>query len=239
MKCEREQILPVSWAVLRFISGMIVAVRGAPPSDERQILSVVPHTSHLDTLALITALGTRAQDLSIVVKGPYWNDRKAYRMLLALVAPGFIALEADKTKENYQKMVNALTTAEKEKKQLLLGIFPQGTRQRDHKLEHGHAVLSAHTGVPITPVVIEHMPTAFSDGDLSLASVLRFSVSQYLKGERNTPVTVSFLGPIFPPTGMHFKHTKEHIIFEYNQRLVHHEWQDQMPGFMLESQGIS
>ncbi len=230
-----ERIRPLSWSVLRALTGLQPEVPQPLPAPEQQILAVVPHTSHLDTLALLFALSGRAHELSIVVKGSYWQERFAYHALLSLVAPDFIAVENGKPKENFQKMIAALESARQEKRNCLLGIFPQGTRQREHPLESGYAWLSVHTGVPVTPVVIERMPAAFSSGDLSPLDVLKFSIAQYLHKGSEQPVRVSFLEPVLPPENTHSKKAKEQVIFEYTARLKNHDWSDEPPACVLES----
>jgi 1-acyl-sn-glycerol-3-phosphate acyltransferase len=236
MGIEREHILPVSWAVLRLLTGITVEVAKPVPSPEVQILAAVPHTSHLDTLALLLALEDRARELTVVVKGSYWEDRAAYRLLLSLVAPGYVAVEHGKPKENFQRLIGAIEKAQAEKRKMLLGIYPQGTRQRDHGLESGYAVLSAHTQVPVTPVVIEHTPSAFMQGDLSLFSIARFAMKQKVGKEKNPPVRVSFLEPVYPPANTPVKQAKQEVANAYQQRLQEHDWQEAVPAFVLESQ---
>lgn len=235
MGIEREQILPVSWAVLRLLTGITVEVAKPLPAAETQILAAVPHTSHLDTLALLLALEHRARELTIVVKGSYWKDRAAYRLLLSLVAPGYVAIEEHKPKENFQRLIGAIEEAQDKKRKMLLGIFPQGTRQRDHALESGYAFLSAHSHVPIAPVVIEHMPPAFMEGDLSLMKVARFAMSQQFGKDKKPPIRVSFLEPIYPPTNTPVKRAKQEVANAYQERIREHDWQEALPAFVLES----
>lgn len=236
MAIEREHILPVSWAVLRLLTGITVEVAKPLPAAETQILAAVPHTSHLDTLALLLALEHRARELTIVVKGSYWKDRAAYRLLLGLVAPGYVAIEEHKPKENFQRLIGAIEEAQDAKRKILLGIFPQGTRQRNHELQSGYAFLSAHTQAPITPVVIEHIPPAFMQGDVSLKNIVRFAMSQQFGRDKKLPVRVSFLEPIYPPANTPIKRAKQQVASIYQQRLHEHDWQETIPAFVLESQ---
>lgn len=191
----------LAWSVIDWLSEFEVEATTPVPTVPHAILAAVPHSTHLDAVAIRRALDNRAGDLQMVVKGAYWN-RWVYKNVLKILLPGFVAVSEGQGKNNYLKMESVFIAAQLEQRRLLLGIYPQGTRDSKQPLELGFASIAIKTQVPVVGAIITNSPQFLTSGDISIPHVLRERAARKRDrkaGKGPAPTQVTFLEPIYPP----------------------------------------
>ena len=142
------------------------------------------HASHLDTLAVLAALGERADEIALVGARDYFFDRAWKRAILPRALP-IIPFDRE---GDFLEGLRLCREAIGMGRSLL--IFPEGTRSRTGALQPfraGVGVLAVELGIPIVPTAIEGTFAALPVGRAL---------------PRRHPVRVTFGPPIVPgPAG--------------------------------------
>ncbi|HEY7676246.1 MAG TPA: AMP-binding protein, partial [Candidatus Methylomirabilis sp.] len=139
------------------------------------------HASHLDTLAVLAALGERAGEIALVGARDYFFDRAWKRAILPRALP-IIPFDRE---GDFVEGLRLCREAIGMGRSLL--IFPEGTRTRTGALQPfkaGVGVLAVELGIPIVPTAIEGTFAALPVGRAL---------------PRRQPVRVSFGPAIVPP----------------------------------------
>jgi long-chain acyl-CoA synthetase len=138
------------------------------------------HASHLDTLAVLAALGERAEEIALVGARDYFFDRAWKRAILPRALP-IIPFDRE---GDFLEGLRLCREAIGMGRSLL--IFPEGTRTRTGALQPfkaGVGVLAVELGLPIVPTAIEGTFAALPVGRAL---------------PRRRPVRVTFGPPILP-----------------------------------------
>ena len=148
------------------------------PKGQRYIIAA-NHTSHLDTIAIMTALGSESRRLQVAGAKEYFFDSKIKSWFFS----NFMnVVPFDRETISLQSLNMSKEILNED---LCLLIYPEGTRSIDGKLQlfkAGLGVLALKTGVPIIPSYIEGTYQAWPKGEKKL---------------RKSKIRVTFGEPIF------------------------------------------
>lgn len=142
----------------RLLSAMGWQLQGQLPNQARMVIAVAPHTSNWDfviTMAMALALGVNISFLgkhSIFI-GPFGSLLRRF---------GGIAVQ----RHSAHGVVAQLVERFEQQQSLLLGIAPEGTRQKVAQFKSGFWQIAKGAGVPILLLGIDFKTKQVVVGDL-------------------------------------------------------------------------
>ena len=123
------------------------------------------HSSHLDTVAIMTALGSESRRLQVAGAKEYFFDSKIKSWFFS----NFMnVVPFDRETISLQSLNMSKEILNQD---MCLLIYPEGTRSLDGTLQSfkaGLGVLALRTGVPIVPAYIEGTHQAWAKGEKKL-----------------------------------------------------------------------
>ena len=135
------------------------------PKGQRYIIAA-NHTSHLDTVAIMTALGSESRRLQVAGAKEYFFDSRIKSWFFS----NFMnVVPFDRETISLQSLNMSKEILNED---MCLLIYPEGTRSLDGKLKPfkaGLGVLALRTGVPIIPSYIEGTHQAWAKGEKKLS----------------------------------------------------------------------
>lgn len=129
--------------------------------EDRPVLVIANHCSHLDSGVLRRALGKFGEDLPLLAAQDYFFGTPAKNLIFGDLLD---LVPADRSGSGIGGVRNALRILESGRS---LGIFPEGTRSRDGALlefKPGAVLVALQAGVDILPVHIEGTHDAYPVG---------------------------------------------------------------------------
>ena len=124
------------------------------------------HSSHLDTVAIMTALGSESRKLQVAGAKEYFFDSKIKSWFFSNFM-NVVPFDRETISLQSLNMSKEILNGD-----MCLLIYPEGTRSIDGKLQSfkaGLGVLALRTGVPIIPSYIEGTYQAWAKGEKKLS----------------------------------------------------------------------
>jgi len=160
------------WLGRALLRGMGWRLSGEFPNQPKMIIAVAPHTSNVDfvlTVGVIWSLGLRAS---------YLAKRSLFRFPLGFVMRAFGGIPVERG--GPQGLVDQMSAQFAASGKLILGIAPEGTRQKVRHWQKGFALIDQASNVPVLPAIVNYQTRIVhfapliedvSDVDFTLASV--------------------------------------------------------------------
>lgn len=123
-------------------------IEGDFPDRPKVVVALVPHSSNMDfilTVAVLWALG---------LKSSFLMKHSLFWFPLGNVLRGLGGIPVDRRLPG--GMVGQMTEEFQRRKQLVLGITPEGTRSSVNEFKAGFARIAAAARVPVLPAVLNY-----------------------------------------------------------------------------------
>jgi 1-acyl-sn-glycerol-3-phosphate acyltransferase len=136
------------WLGRCLLRGFGWTLQGEVPNRPQFIIAVAPHTSNFDfvlTVGVILSLGLRTS---------YLAKASLFRFPLGMVMRLFGGIPVDRGSAN--GMVDQMTAQFAASPKMILGIAPEGTRQKVRKWRSGFALIAQSANVPVQPAIVDY-----------------------------------------------------------------------------------
>ena len=123
-------------------------ITGLWPDEPKLIVVLAPHTSNMDFIlswAVFWGLGLKTSFLAKL---------SLFRFPLGLIMRGLGGIPVDR--RSPQGIVDQLAEQFKRRKQLVVGITPEGTRTAVRQWKNGFARIAVRAGVPVLPAIVNY-----------------------------------------------------------------------------------
>jgi 1-acyl-sn-glycerol-3-phosphate acyltransferase len=133
-------------------------LEGHFPNRSKMVVAVLPHSSNIDfllTVAVLWGMGLKASFMAkhTLFKFPFGGF---FRSL------GGVPVD----RRSAQGMVGQMASEFERRKQLVLGIAPEGTRSNSGDLKAGFARIAEAASVPVLPTIINYKQKTIRFGEL-------------------------------------------------------------------------
>ena len=168
------------WLGRRYLSWTGWHLEGVWPNEPKLIVAVAPHTSNYD-FALTVAV-----NLALNLRSSFLAKHTLFRFPFGAALRRFGGIPVNRA--STRGLVGDLVEAFRSREQLVLGIAPEGTRDRVRAYRTGFAQVARDASVPVLPVTLnyderrirlEPMITDVSNADATLARVAALAAAAW------------------------------------------------------------
>lgn len=176
---------PVRTAVGRLIFRLMGwRVTGELPNEPKLIIVALPHSSNIDFILAISIIWGWGLKVNFIAKHTLFKFPHGFFFR----AVGGIPVDRRSAQGLIETMANEFRT----KKQLMLGIAPEGTRNSDGTLKAGFARIAKAASVPIIPAIVNYKQRTVQFGQVisdvtNVEKVIATVSQQATYGERRAP----------------------------------------------------
>lgn len=159
-------------------------LEGALPDEPKFIVVALPHSSNLDFVLALSVIWGWGLKVNFMAKHTLFKFPQG----LFFKSVGGIPVD----RRSSQGLVGRLTEEFTRRKQLILGIAPEGSRNTDGSLKEGFARIAQAARVPVLPAIINHQQRTIRIGEVikevsDIAGVIASVKEQALTGTRKAP----------------------------------------------------
>mgnify|MGYP000553487870 FL=1 len=159
-------------------------LEGALPDEPKFIVVALPHSSNLDFVLALSVIWGWGLKVNFMAK----HTLLKFPQGLFFKSVGGIPVD----RRSSQGLVGRLTEEFTRRKQLILGIAPEGSRNTDGSLKEGFARIAQAARVPVLPAIINHQQRTIRIGEVikevsDIAGVIASVKEQALTGARKAP----------------------------------------------------
>lgn len=136
------------WLGRRALGVMGWRITGQWPDEPKLIVVLAPHSSNIDFIlswAVFWGLGLKTSFLA---------KMSLFRFPLGVIMRGLGGIPVDR--RSPKGMVEQLAEQFEKRKQLVVGITPEGTRGEVRKWKSGFARIAVRSGVPVLPAIVNY-----------------------------------------------------------------------------------
>ena len=160
---------------------------GNLPNTPKMVVVAVPHSSNVDFILALSVIWGWG------IKVNFLGKHTLFKFPHGFFFKGVGGIPVDR--RSPQGLVTKMTEEFNKRKELILGIAPEGTRSSDGSLKEGFARIAQAASVPVIPAIVNHKTRTISIGtvieDLSgVTDIIDAVREQALLGARRAPVKV-------------------------------------------------
>jgi len=160
-------------------------VAGNLPNTPKMVVVALPHSSNIDfilALSIIWGWGIRVNFL---------GKHTLFKFPHGAFFRGVGGISVDRG--SAQGLVGKMTEEFSRRKELILGIAPEGSRRSDGRLKEGFARIAHAASVPVIPAIVNYKTRTIRFGEAihdvsSVAGIIDAVKEQALMGVRRAPV---------------------------------------------------
>ena len=159
-------------------------LEGALPDEPKFIVVALPHSSNLDFVLALSVIWGWGLKVNFMAKHTLFK----FPQSLFFKSVGGIPVD----RRSAQGLVGRLTEEFTRRKQLILGIAPEGSRNTDGSLKEGFARIAQAASIPVLPAIINHKQRTIRIGEVikdvsDVGDVIASVKQQALTGARKAP----------------------------------------------------
>ncbi len=133
-------------------------LEGHFPNHSKMVVAVLPHSSNIDFFLAIAVLW------GMGLKATFMAKHTLFRFPFGGLFRSLGGVPVDR--RSAQGMVGQMTSEFEHRKQLVLGIAPEGTRSSSGDLKAGFARIAEAASVPVLPTIINYKQKTIRFGEL-------------------------------------------------------------------------
>jgi 1-acyl-sn-glycerol-3-phosphate acyltransferase len=160
---------------------------GNLPNTPKMVVVAVPHSSNVDFILALSVIWGWG------IKVNFLGKHTLFKFPHGFFFKGVGGIPVDR--RSPQGLVTKMTEEFNKRKELILGIAPEGTRSSDGSLKEGFARIAQAASVPVIPAIVNHKTRTISIGTViedlsSVTDIIDAVREQALLGARRAPVKV-------------------------------------------------